>query len=157
VIGPNDLNDRIDKTGSMRTGSIRADVGEVTEAFALGVLIGMVVLTIVAGGAWVLVADESETVASSFEFEYFSDAGSALVTYAEGEELVAGNLEIEGPDNQVTWAELANDPVDAPVQVGDVVQISSGNVYGSSVVSGDSFRIYRSTGANRTELASWTA
>jgi len=156
VIGPNELKDRLHKTGAMADRSVRFDRRGVSEAFALAVLVGMATLTIGAAGVYVLVSDETESVESSFEFQYFDDQGAVLITYAAGGELVAGNVEIEGPDNAVTWAEAANRPPDAAVGVGARVRLSSGNVYGSSIVSGDTLRIYRTGGANRTELTSWT-
>jgi len=159
VIGPNDLNDALANLGLMSERAVLVDRRGTSEAFALAVLVGMVAMTTGAVGIYVLLVDgnSEESVEINFTYQYFEDTDAVLITHAQGESVTAGTIRVEGPDNAVTWAEAANDPEDASVSVGDSIQLSGNNVYGSPILGGDAFQIYRVEAGNRTELSSWSA
>ena len=129
----------------------------VSETTGVATLIVLTVLvTASVGISVILVADEEAETQVSFQFDHLEDAGALLVTHDGGGDLRAGSLYIEGPDNNVTWATIAGTEEDAMVTGGDVIQVSSGSPYGSSVTGRDEISVVHvPQDGNRTVLATW--
>ena len=128
----------------------------VSETTGVAVLVVITVVITTSVGVGVLLFDQNDQVEASFSFSYIDSASQLLITYDEGDDLAAGNLVVSGPDNNVTWAALADSDANATLEAGDAVQVTDTNAYGSSVGSRDEFRIvYRGEDGGGTVLGEW--
>lgn len=124
----------------------RQDVRAVSESLGVATLVIVTVVATASVGLGVLFLTDGDTEhGTHFEFEHVEGLDAVLVFYVEGDDLRAGNLYIEGPNNEVTWAEQAGvDPDDrvTPSPPGtDPLRVGDGTPYGSSVDEDDPFRI----------------
>lgn len=138
--------------------SFRSDTVGMSEAIGVAVLVGLTITVTAMVGLNVLVfapADDSAGPQANFTFDYVEQNSVLIVTHAGGDELEAGNLEIHGPENTVTWAEVANRNESELVGPGDITQLSGDNPYGSGVLRGDNVTVYLNRDGNRTRLEQW--
>ncbi|MFC6976354.1 type IV pilin N-terminal domain-containing protein [Halomicroarcula sp. GCM10025709] len=135
----------------------RDSVG-MSESIGVAVLVGMTIVMTATVGLSVLVFDTQADAGpqANFTFDYVGDSSLLLITHSQGDEFEAGTLELEGPQNTVTWAEVANTNESALVGPGDIAQLSSGNAYGAGVAQQDTVTIYYNTSGNRTQLDEWS-
>lgn len=129
----------------------------VSESTGIAILIGMTIVVTATVGLNVLVVDEADAgpPTANFTYDYVQQSSALVITHARGDEFPAGELLIEGPDSEVTWATAARVNESTTVGPGDIVQISEGNAYGERVSNAKTIRIYHATGGNRTQLSRW--
>lgn len=115
------------------------DTGDraVSEGLGVAVLVIVTLLVTASIGMGVLIGSQSEGSGDDTDGEFrFEQLDNRLViTYEQGPTLTAGNLYLEGPQNEVTWAAIADVDESASVSVGDTQQLSPNNAYGSAVGS----------------------
>jgi hypothetical protein len=115
------------------------DTGDraVSEGLGVAVLVIVTLLVTASIGMGVLIGSEGEGsgdgIDSEFRFEQLDNR--LVITYERGPTLTAGNLYLEGPQNEVTWAAIADIDESASVSAGDTQQLSPNNAYGSAVGS----------------------
>ncbi|RKS82047.1 uncharacterized protein DUF1628 [Haloarcula quadrata] len=138
-------------------GQFRTETVGMTEGIGVAVLIGLTLLVTAIVGLNVLVIDDDDGGGpqANFSYDYISDNQVLIVTHERGDEFKAGNVDIQGPDNRVTWAEVAGRDLEATVGPGDVVQLSSGSAYQQQVRAQDTITIYHNASGNRTQLDQW--
>ncbi|KAA9396955.1 type IV pilin [Haloarcula sp. CBA1130] len=138
-------------------GRLSTDTVGMTESIGVAVLIGLTLLVTAIVGLNVLVIEDDDGGGpqANFSYDYISDNQVLIVTHERGDEFEAGNVDIQGPDNRVTWAEVAGREPKATVGPGDVVQLSSGSAYQQQVRAQDTIIIYHNTSGNRTRLDQW--
>jgi hypothetical protein len=138
-------------------GRFSTDTVGMTEGIGVAVLIGLTLLVTAVVGLNVLVIEDDDGGGpqANYSYDYISDNQVLIVTHERGDEFKAGNVDIQGPDNRVTWAEVAGRDSEATVGPGDVVQLSSGSAYQQQVRAQDTITIYHNTSGNRTQLDQW--
>lgn len=138
--------------GRERAPSTRA----VSEALGTAVLVGMTILIVAALGAGVMVLNEEEAEQTA-EFDYTLLGDQLVIEYQDERERRAGTLYIEGPENNVSWAEVdENRGPDDVVREGTFVQVGPGTAYGATVGEQDTFRmIYFTEDGDRLVLDTW--
>jgi hypothetical protein len=108
-----------------------------SETLGVVVLILVTVVTTASVGLSVTLLQESEGSGTSFEFDYQENIESMLISYTSGDELVAGNIVIEGPGGTVTWAEESQVGPDETIEPGPpgnvAIVIGEGTEYGEAV------------------------
>ncbi len=123
------------------------DTGDraVSEGLGVAVLVIVTLLVTASIGMGVLIGSEGEGsgdgIDSEFRFEQLDNR--LVITYERGPTLTAGNLYLEGPQNEVTWAAIADIDESASVSAGDTQQLSPNNAYGSAVGSGTVIEVVR--------------
>ena len=138
-------------------GRFRTETVGMTEGIGVAVLIGLTLLVTAIVGLNVLVIEDDDGGGpqANYSYDYISDNQVLIVTHERGDEFKAGNVDIQGPDNRVTWAEVAGRDSEATVGPGDVVQLSSGSAYQQQVRAQDTITIYHNASGNRTQLDQW--
>ncbi|EMA13074.1 type IV pilin [Haloarcula marismortui] len=138
-------------------GQFRTETVGMTEGIGVAVLIGLTLLVTAIVGLNVLVIEDDDGGGpqANYSYDYISDNQVLIVTHERGDEFKAGNVDIQGPDNRVTWAEVAGRDLEATVGPGDVVQLSSGSAYQQQVRAQDTITIYHNASGNRTQLDQW--
>ncbi|AAV45346.1 type IV pilin [Haloarcula sp. JP-Z28] len=138
-------------------GQFRTETVGMTEGIGVAVLIGLTLLVTAIVGLNVLVIEDDDGGGpqANYSYDYISDNQVLIVTHERGDEFKAGNVDIQGPDNRVTWAEVAGRDSEATVGPGDVVQLSSGSAYQQQVRAQDTITIYHNASGNRTQLDQW--
>lgn len=136
--------------------SATADTRGVSEALGVAVLIGVTVLitSMLAVGV-LMISDQEQQQTADISFNHLTD--QLAVVYEDEQPRQAGRLYIEGPENNVSWAELddARNPEDN-VESGSAVFIGPENMYGARVSETDVVRvIYFDDSGNRFVLATW--
>jgi len=135
---------------------VSADDRAVSEAEGVAVLVLLTITVTAALGVGVLLMTEEEQATAEFEFNYLDGSSALVITHDGGEQFAAGNLYIDGPENNVTWAELMNVDDNATVGSGDVAQVRAENAYGSTVGEDDVVEIVHDPpDDNRTVVARW--
>lgn len=108
-----------------------------SETLGVVVLVLVTVVTTASVGLSVTLLQESEEGGASFEFDHQENIQSVLISYTSGDELVAGNIVIEGPGGTVTWAEESQVGPDEMVEPGPpgnvAVVLGEGTEYGTAV------------------------
>ena len=134
------------------------DTRGVSEAAGVVILVGMTVIATTTVGFYVLVVDSADAGPpdANFSYDYREESSALLITHARGDEFPAGELVIEGPDSEVTWAAVAGSNETRSIGQGDTVQISQGNEYGQPVRQSNSIRIYHANNGTRTQLSEWS-
>ncbi len=128
----------------------------VTEATGVAILVGMTVIVTATVGLNVLVVAEDDTGPNAnFSYDHVEENSVLIVTHVRGDEFPAGDLVIEGPDEQTTWAATASVNESSPVGPGDVTQLSKNNAYGDFVRTSTPITIYYDRDGNRTRLSRW--
>ncbi len=140
----------------MRPPSTTSSRRAVSETLGVAVLVGMTVLVTASLGLGVLiVVDQEAEQTADIDFTHLGDR--LIIEYIDETERVAGNLYVDGPDNNVTWAELSDDlgPDDA-VTEGTFLEVGPETAYGGSVREDDTFDIvYVTEDGERFVLATW--
>jgi len=138
-------------------GQFRTETVGMTEGIGVAVLIGLTLLVTAIVGLNVLVIEDDDGGGpqANYSYDYISDNQVLIITHERGDEFKAGNVDIQGPDNRVTWAEVAGRDSEATVGPGDVVQLSSGSAYQQQVRAQDTITIYHNASGNRTQLDQW--
>lgn len=129
----------------------------ISEATGVAILIGITIIVTATVGLNVLMAEheaDSEPTAN-FTYDYVDDQSTLIITHSEGDEFPAGELLIEGPNNEVTWAQASGSEETRPIGPGDIVQIGPTNVYGEHVSTLHTIRIYHETEEDRSQLSEW--
>ena len=123
----------------------------------MAALVLLTVLVTASVGMNVLfVGDEDDTgIQADFEFRYFSGQESLLITYNEGDELVAGNLTVSAPGANLSWAELGRANATDTIEPGALVQLRSNNAYGRDLRPGENITLVYATGTNQTVLETY--
>lgn len=140
----------------MRASAIDRGVSEMT---GIAVLVLFTVLVTASVGLSAIVVDTGdETVGANFTFEYRSGE-TLLVTHESGSQLPGGELLIDGPAPNVTWAEVADlENASQPVGPGDSILLSEASAYGQPVGGNDEIRILHAPGdGNVTVLDGWNS
>lgn len=126
-----------------------------SETLGVAVLIGMTLLVTAGLGLGVLVISEDEQQKSAdIDFTFLGD--TLVVVYQDETERVAGNLYIQGPANNVSWAEL-DDRVgpEGMVGPGTDVRLNANTAYGAQPSEDQFFEIiYFDENGERFVLAS---
>jgi len=115
-----------------------------SESTGVAVLILMTVLgTLSVGMSVFLINEEDDTeLGTSFDFQHQGNLELLLIFYDDGEALRAGSLYVDGPANNVSWAELAGMDADGSVTPGgDPIRVGENTPYGSSVAEEAYFEI----------------
>lgn len=128
----------------------------VSETLGVVVLVGMTILVTASLGVGVMImADEEAAQTADIGFTHISNG--LVIEYQDERERVSGNLYIDGPDNNVSWAELeeGTGPEDM-VTDNTFVEANADNPYGYSVDEDDYFEIvYFTAEGERFVLATW--
>lgn len=134
----------------------RSSSRAVSETLGAAVLVGMTVLVTASLGMGVLiVADQEAEQTAEIGFTHLGDR--LVIEYADETERTAGNLYVDGPNNNVTWAELADDlGSEDMVTEGTFLEVGPETAYSASVNQDDTFDIVYFTGdGQRFVLATW--
>lgn len=132
-----------------------ADTRGSSETLGVAVLIGMTLLVTVGLGLGVLmISEEEQDQTADISFTFLSD--TLVIVYEDPKERVAGNLYIDGPANNVTWAEL-DDELGPEDMVGQntEIRLNSDTAYGTNPAEEDAFDVvYITEDGDRFVLAS---
>lgn len=116
-----------------------------TETIGVAVLVLVTIVATASVGLSVTLLSEEEGSDTTFNFDYQESIKSMLISYTEGDELVAGDIVIEGPEGQVTWAEEGDMDSDARIQAGPpgniAIVISANSEYGAEIGEQDTLEI----------------
>jgi len=128
----------------------------VSETLGLAVLVGMTVFVTAALGVGVmLTAEQEQKPTAEIDFNYLSNR--LAIVYEDDQPRQADRLFIEGPDNNVSWAEL--DEAAAPADMidgGTAVFAGPDTAYGASVGENDRIEVVFITDeGERVVLATW--
>lgn len=141
---------------------IATDTGNrgVSELVSVITLLGFVLAIVLALGLSVLfLQPQSSAPSASFSFTYNEEAAFLLITHSGGEQLEAGNVVIQGPEVESTWAQI-NTQMNNASLVGpdDAIRIGPQNAYGDRVGSSDRIQVlYRDPSTNETSvLSEWS-
>ena len=128
----------------------------VSELHGVVVLIGMTVLVTGALGMGVLLIAQQEAEQTA-DIGFTHLGNRLIIDYADGTDRPAGRLYVDGPDNNVTWAELSDDlGPEGMVQQGDFLEVGETTAYGSAVGEEETFDIvYFTESGERFVLATW--
>jgi len=130
----------------------------VSEAMGVGVLIGMTVLITASLGAGVLLISDGPQGEQSAEIDFNLLSNRLAVVYEDDQPRAAGKLFLQGPDNNVSWAELdqSREPADA-VESGSAIFLGPDTAYGANVGPTDRVEvIFITEQGERVVLATWT-
>lgn len=138
--------------------TLSTDGKAVSEMASVMTLVAVALVIVLAIGANVLFFEvDSDGPDATFSFQYFDELSALQVTHEAGEEIRAGDLLLQGPDREVTWAELDNDMNESSmVGPNDAVRLGPEGAYGGNV--GDSDRIavvYSNASADTKILSQW--
>jgi len=140
------------------TGSTGETDRGVSDAAGVAVLLLVTVAVTASVGLGVLTDDGTDdSFDAEFEFDHLENSEALLVTRSGGsEELRAGDLYVDGPENNVSWAALSElGPADN-VSQGQVVQVRESNAYGSAVGEDDTVEVVYAPPANESGVvARW--
>lgn len=116
----------------------------------------MTILVTASLGLGVLaITDEQKRQTADFDFTFLTN--QLVIEYQDENERVAGNLYIDGPHNNVSWATVddARGPDDM-VSEGSFVSIGTDTAYGVGVSEDDTFEIvYFTPDGERLVLDTW--
>lgn len=129
-------------------------VSEMTSVLTLVVIAFVIVFAI--GLNVLFFQPQTDHPEANFQFTYYDDASSLLVTHTGGDEIQAGNLLIRGPDAQATWAELNGNMNDSSlVGQADAISVGRGTAYDARVGSSDRVAVvYSNVSTNTTAVLS---
>jgi len=103
-----------------------------SETLGVAVLVGMTVLVTAGLGVGVMMmGQQQESQTADVDFSFLGD--QMIIIYQDSTDRQAGNLYVQGPENNVSWAALdgSKGPGD-PVTENDNTRIGSNSAYGSS-------------------------
>lgn len=130
----------------------------VSEAMGVGVLIGMTVLITASLGAGVLLISDGPQGEETAEIDFNLLSNRLAVVYEDDTPRAAGKLFLQGPENNVSWAELdeSRGPEDA-VEGGSAIFLGPDTAYGANVGPTDRIEvIFITEQGERVVLATWT-
>lgn len=132
------------------------DSRAVSEMLGVAVLVGMTVLVTAALGAGVLlIAEEDQQETAQISFNYLSN--QLAVVYEDDEPRAAGRLFIDGPDSNVSWAELDDQRGPEEMVEGETaIFVGPETAYRANVGENDVIEIvYITEAGERVVLATW--
>lgn len=132
------------------TASSMRDTRGLSESTGVAVLVLMAVLGTLSVGMTVFTVNEEDQgeLGTTFNFQHQDNLQLLLIFYDDGEDLRAGSLYVDGPANNVTWAELTEVEADATVSPGgQPIRVGASNAYGSRVGEEAYFEILYTTDA----------
>jgi len=134
-----------------------ADTRAVSESAGVAALVAITVIATASVGLSVVIfADDGDSTGFSVEFQYSADLAQLTVFYNGDGEVRAGDIVIDGPGNDVTWAELADVSPDEPVAPGDrPVFLNEASPYGSDVDENDAISVIHAPPDGETTTVAW--
>ncbi|PSP55504.1 hypothetical protein BRC73_09065 [Halobacteriales archaeon QH_7_66_37] len=138
-------------------GGLGADSRAVSESAGVAALIAITVLATASVGLSVIIAaDGGDGSSFPVEFQYSSDLSQLTVFYDGEEEVRAGDVVVDGPAGNFTWAELANVPENRSIAAGDQpVFLNEGSAYGDDVAESEVIRVIHRPEDGETSVAVW--
>ena len=138
-------------------GGFGADGRAVSESAGVAALIAITLLATASVGLSVIIAaDGDDSSEFSVEFQYSSDLSQLTVFYDGEQDVRAGDVVIDGPTTNVTWAELAEVPEDETIAAGDrPVFLNEGSAYGDDVAESEVIRVIHRPEDGETSVAVW--
>jgi hypothetical protein len=128
----------------------------VSEVLGVGVLVGFVVIILLSLGTSVVLntAQQQDPGEAEITFDRVGDA--LVITYNDNYVRTAGSVYIDGPDNNVSWAQLSSKTGEEDViPSGDRIQASQNDEYGYSVGEEDTFEVIYIEDGERYVLGTW--
>jgi len=135
-----------------------ADCRAVSESAGVAALLVITVVATASVGLSVVIVAEDGDDGSEFpvEFQYSGDLSQLTVFYNGDQPVAAGDVVIDGPDANVTWAELAGIPADEQVAAGDQpVFLNDASPYGNDVAETDVIRVVHTPPDGEPATAVW--
>lgn len=127
-----------------------------TAGVATLVLLTVVVTASVGINVLFVGEDGSAGIDAEFDFEYFSSRSALLITYNSGPELRAGNITVEAPAQNSSWADVADVNATSMVAPGDRIQLTRENNNGLTLGEGAAVTVYYDDGTNESVVGNWT-
>lgn len=128
----------------------------VSEIVGVGVLVGMVVVIVVSLGFTVLLGFGQEQDPGDANLSFNKIGDSLVITYNDNYKRTAESVYIDGPDNNVTWAQLSDQVAEEEtIPSGSRVQLGESGEYGYPVGESDSIEVAYIADGNRYVLATW--
>jgi hypothetical protein len=133
---------------------VLGDERAVSEGMGVAALVLLTVLVTASVGMNVLFTGEGESggIDAEFDFQYFSERSSLLMTYNTGPELDAGNVTIVAPGKNLTWATLRELNATDTISPGSRAQLNAQNAYGFRVAPRANVTIVYTQGENESVL-----
>lgn len=137
--------------------ALSSDGRAVSESMGVGVLIGITVLVTLSIGAGVMLTEGDDGSSGlEFNFIYSNELSQLTIQYQDDEAHPAGDIYVDGPANNVTWAELVGLDAASPITDVNTAFVHDRSAYGSGVNDDDFFRIvYVPEGEEAVVLATW--
>lgn len=139
--------------------ALRFDRRAVSEGAGVAVLVGITVLVVAFVGASVIFSssmDDDEHL--EFAFIYSPELNQLTIQYEDDDNLTAGEVYVDGPANNLSWAELAETPDNTSLMDMHTVFIQDRGPYGTVVNDDDHFQIVHVPAAGEaTVIAEWNA
>lgn len=137
-----------------------------TDDRAISESLGVAILVIITLAATLSVAlsailvagqEDEDEFGTDVSFDHIDNLKELLVFYDDGDDLVAGRLHLDGPDNNVTWAELKGVEPDATVSPGDQpARLSKQTAYGENIGESAVVEVvYNPPDGEQLVLATW--
>mgnify|MGYP006278881721 FL=1 len=142
----------------MAAGSLSGDEQAVSEMASVITLVAIAFVIVFAIGANVLFFEaDTDGPDTTISFQYFEELSALQVSHDGGEEIRAGDLLIQGPQREVTWAEIDRGMEDSSmVESGDAIRLGDAGAYGETVGENDRIVVlYANVSAETTVLAQW--
>jgi len=139
-------------------GSSPADGRAVSEMASVLTLVAIAFVIVFAIGANVLFFEaETDGPDTTISFQYFDELSALQISHDGGEEIRAGDLLIQGPQREVSWAEIDREMDDSSmVGSGDAIRLGDAGAYGETVGENDRIVVlYTNVTAETTILAQW--
>jgi len=135
-----------------------ADDRGVSESAGVAALVAVTVVVTASVGLGVLLVDTGteEGLDASVSFDYISSRAALLVTYENGSQLPAIDVEFRGPETTATWAAVGGLNDTATVRPGDRVQLFRQNAWGTRVSGDENISVVYVGGENESVLDTWT-
>lgn len=136
------------------------DTRAVSESAGVAALVLITLVATASVGLSVIIVaeDDGDDGGSAFsvDFQYSGDLSQLTVFYNGDEEVQAGNVVIDGPSTNVTWAELAEVSSDEAIRPGDrPVFLNQGSAYGNNVGENDAIRVVYTPPEGEVVTAVW--
>jgi hypothetical protein len=128
-----------------------------SETLGVVVLVGMTILVTAGLGIGVMTMNQQQQEQTAdIDFTFLSE--SLFIVYQDQTERPAGSLYIEGPNNNVSWAELSDDlGPEGMVGENSNVELQESNAYGAQPREGERFAVIYITDGERYVLDSINA
>jgi hypothetical protein len=133
-----------------------SDSRGVSETAGVAVLIAVTVLVVLSVGASVLIDTGEEDTGVEFQFVYSDQLSQLTIIYQDDKELPAGEIYVDGPAGNYTWAEYSDIDPSESIGSADTIFIRNRQPYDSDVGESDYFEIVHTPPDGEAEvIASW--